>query len=191
MNDAYEARSEFYARARESRASIEYVRRHGLDMKAIERDAGAFTVLRVAYPCPDRFDFGGPDDVPSVVIQAHDESGVFADLVAWPIDAPGRFATMFGRVPMLGEGAVQNPATYFLGRPLRLYRTPLAWLQAGCEGAACILDPRAAAWRLLDPLGPIACDDARHQREVRTLLRSVADAVQLVVPAPSDRRANA
>jgi len=60
------------------------------------------------------------------------------DIAGVSIQDPHRFGTMLGKGSLLGLDQVDNPATYARG-PLKLVRTPLAWLQAGIEGCACIL----------------------------------------------------
>jgi len=62
------------------------------------------------------------------------------DLVAWN---PKRkiLATWRSSAFALGEDAIWNPASYFMGTALRVHRTPLEWLEAERDGI-CIVQPR-------------------------------------------------
>lgn len=79
-----------------------------------------------------------------------DESGIRAfvfkeldsdDLVAWrPASKrlPDRLATWRGVAFALGQDAIWNPASYFMGSALRVHADPLAWLKADRDGV-CIV----------------------------------------------------
>jgi hypothetical protein len=92
------------------------------------------------------------------------------DLCAWPVGSPDRFATCFGAAALLGADRVTNPATYYAGQHLQIYRTPLGWLRAGCAGAV-ILDPIAARFALSHARGPIAGEDLEHAKAIQKLTR--------------------
>jgi hypothetical protein len=151
-----------------------YARAHALDPRRIADFAGPLAVA----PCifwRDRFDLADPDDpdaVLSAVIEARvieDGEPVAVDLVAWPLDRPDAFATLSGAAEGLGIDAADNPATFFAGKALRIHRTPLGWLRAGCNGAV-ILKPRTAARWLAASTGAIAGDDDAHARLIARLL---------------------
>ena len=180
--------AELYVRHKTTLDGLEFLRRHGLDWECIARNAGCMVFASVDLLDNGLFDFCQHDGTPAAIIEALDRDCVtIVDLVAWPLDRPGAFASMFGRACMLGLGQVYNPATYYLGAPCRLHRTPLDWLRADGEGA-CILNKNAAARHLIDAPGPFACDDIAHGREVETLLQRLLANRVLV---PSKRRAAA
>lgn len=176
-----ELRAEFCDLAGWSPAWADYVHGHALDLAMVEAHAGAIGVCRVRFLPGRRFDFA-PDGRLAAVIEAFgaDDDRVL-DLVAWPVERPDKFATALGRAVGLGHARVESPATYHGGRPLRVFRTPLGWLQAGCQGAV-ILDPDAAPGWLPDALGPIAGEDIDHAREIARLLRPYVQPRRIVAP---------
>lgn len=104
------------------------------------------------------------------------------DLVAWPVEgASEQFGTLLGRAVLLGEARVRNPATYFGGKPLRVFSTPLAWLHHKCLGVV-ILDPALAAPLLAEALGFIAGEDVQHGRQLAHLLRHLVHPRRVVAP---------
>ena len=62
-----------------------------------------------------------PDDAgaePAAVVEVFAADGeTVLDLAAWPLGAPERVCTMFGRAPALGLAAARNPATSRPSRP--------------------------------------------------------------------------
>jgi hypothetical protein len=95
---------------------------------------------------------------------------------------------MFGRCGLLGLWQAMAPGTYFMGGSLKLHRSPLAWLQAGCDGAA-IVDRYLAGRQLLEAPGRIAAEDKAHGREISLLLRGAADIDNKVIYPVAMRRA--
>ena len=182
------ARDELYARWWLSQAGLAYMRNHGLDWGDIAAFAGCLVFTNVSFLENRRFDFSDTDGTPAAVIEALDRDGeTVIDLVAWPLDKPGAFASMFRRVSMLGTWHAFNTATYTFGEPLRLYRTPLGWLKAKCQGA-CIIDKAVAGRDLLDAPGPVACGNAAHALEVKAMFQALVSSRGLV---PANRRAAA
>jgi len=59
------------------------------------------------------------------------------DLIAWR-PASKRVATWRSSAFALGEDAIWNPASYFMGSALRVHADPLAWLKADRDGV-CIV----------------------------------------------------
>jgi hypothetical protein len=151
---------------------LDFIRNNALDVPTVWRFAGVLAVTHCVFYDHRRFDFADPaerETKPAAVIEAHgDDAETVIDLVAWPLDAPGRFGSLFGDAMLLGVDRVGNPATYFGGQHLQLYRTPLAWLQAGCAGAV-IIDPHGARFVLRRALGPIAGEDLDHARAIQRL----------------------
>ena len=164
-----------------ARPSIAYCRENTIDWVATEPMCGG------VFLAPVRFD--GPwfdiveDGEEAVVVEAlAEDSTTVMDLVAWPINDPTRFATAIGAASVLGENVAANPSTYFAGAPLRLFRTPLAWLQSGCDGAV-ILDPtRGARWLLDLPSSRIAAEDDGHAAEIEADRLALVTRQRLVVP---------
>lgn len=179
------ARSEFYARASNllfSPVYAKYAQGHALDIERITYFAGATSVLEIVDCGNGRFDFAGNGEpIEAFVIDVIDADGeTHIDIAAWPVDNPGHVLTMFGRAPLMGMWAALNPASYYMGKPLIMHRTPLEWLMSGCSGAA-VLVPDLAARLLIDLPGPIAARDHQHRLQLQKLMHSVVDADSVIV----------
>jgi hypothetical protein len=166
------ARAELNRRADPTLDWLDYVRNNAIDIETVARFAGLIAVTHCIFFDHRRFDFADPAEreaEPAAVIEALGDDGeTVNDLVAWSIAAPGRFASLFGDVSMLGSDRVGNPASYFGSQHLQLYKNPLRWLQAGCAGAV-IIDPYAARIMLRRAIGPIAGEDLNHARAIQKL----------------------
>jgi hypothetical protein len=184
------ARDELLLRADPTLDWLDYTRNNAIDIPTVRRFAGLIAVTHCVFFDHHRFDFADPAEreaEPAAVIEALGDDGeTVIDLVAWPIDAPGRFASLFGDVSMLGAERVDNPASYFAGQHLQIYKTPLRWLQAGCAGAV-IVDPHGARIALRRAVGSIAGEDIDHARAIQKLTRLPPQRVL----APLRRRAAA
>jgi hypothetical protein len=151
---------------------LDYVRNTGLDIPTVCRFVSVIAVTHCVFYDQGRFDFADSAEreaEPAAVIEAlGDDAETVVDLVAWPLDAPNRFCSLFGDVSLLGVDRVGNPAIYFGGQHLQLYKTPLRWLQAGCNGAV-VIDPLGARFVLRRVQRPIAGEDIGHARAIQKL----------------------
>lgn len=163
-----------------------YIRQQRLDICSVIAVAGWINVALVKYwtgnDGDEAFQFD-PDGIPSVVIEAilfdYDREPFCADLVAWPMSRPDYFITAMGQ----NDGAdVLGPQSMVgrRGAPLRIWRTPLHWLQAGGEGCV-LLKPGARHW-LRRAGGPFVAEDLEHGREIRDLLGRDGSRHQILVP---------
>ena len=166
------ARAELVSRANPTLDWLDYTRNAGLDIPTVCRFAGLIAVTRCVFFDHCRFDFADPAEreaeAAAVIEALGDDGETVIDLVAWAIDAPDRFASLFGDVSMLGDDRVDNPASYFGGAHLQLFKTPLRWLQASCNGAV-VIDPHGARIVLRRAGGPIAGEDIQHARALQKL----------------------
>ena len=171
-----------------ARPSIAYCRGLGIDWVATEPMCGG------VYIVPARFDGLWFDIVEdgeeAVVVEALADNAVtVVDLVAWPIADPTRYVTAIGAAAVLGENVAVNPTTYFGGVPLRLFRTPLRWLQEGCDGTV-ILDPaRGVRWLLDLASSRIAAEDDEHADELMKARAALFGDQHFVVPRQNRRAA--
>ncbi len=185
MMDLLFARGELLKRALPGACFLDYVRRHGLDLSRIERFAGATAVAPIIDCGNRRFEFGDGhrDATPGFIVEARGADGeTVIDLAAWPLDRPDHPMSMFGRVGLIGVAAAMNPTTYIFDKPLVIHRSPIDWLRSGCAGAAMV-DPRRAAWELIDCPGRIAGQDAAHARQLLEIANSVINRSRFVAPA--------
>jgi hypothetical protein len=170
--DLFSARVELNCRGDPSLDWLDYVRNSAIDIETVARFAGLIAVTHCIFYDRRRFDFADPAEreaeAAAVIEALGDDGASVIDLVAWPLEAPGRFASMFGNILMLGAARVTDPATYFDGQHLQLYKNPLRWLKAGCAGAV-IIDPHGARLVLRRATGPIAGEDLEHAKAIQKL----------------------
>lgn len=108
------------------------------------------------------------------------------DLVAWTREEPDRILRCLGVTHAIGIDQLFNPASYFASRPLRMHRSVLAWLAAGCDGIVP-LDCAAIRNRLdflpinLDGFR-LAAESLKHGRALRDALAPLPARVRILVP---------
>ena len=183
------ARQQFYQRADWTKATADYVAEHDIDLAAVNAYAGLITVTDCTFPGNGHFTLADEGGKAAAVIEVLDEDDeTIIDLAAWPVDRPDAFATMFD-ADALGMARVVNPATWAFGGVLNVWRTPLRWLQAGCQGCV-ILDHRNVASWLREALGPIEVEDVEHAKQVEAMLNLPPwPRKQILVPRSPERRA--
>jgi hypothetical protein len=72
---------------------------------------------------------------------------------------------------------------------LKIHKTPLDWVKAGCSGC-CILNHRHVAYWLSEALGPLAVEDVEQARQVDALLHPRPfPKIRILVPKAPDRQA--
>ena len=164
-----------------ARSSVSYCREHGIDWSSIEPATGGLFLANIVPDPPGRFRFD-PRGIEAAVVEAIGEDcESVEDIVAWPVGDPELVLTACGIATVLGEAHAANPATFALGQPLRLFRTPLAWLQAGCQGAVVLDYQRGARW-LRDLDGPIAAEDEAHAAHIREAIIATLRLTRIMVP---------
>ena len=179
--------SHFYELAHPVPEFMNYLGKYRIDLVEVGTSVGIFGVAlcrNFEYPDGSQgFEFSRRG-VPCAVIEAlcfRRMNGMCetysADLVAWPLDDQFSFATAMGPhegAELLGPlSAVQRG-----GHPLRIFRTPLDWLQNGCEGSV-VLKQGAEYW-LNKAGGPFIAEDFEHAVELRGL---VGCKHQILVPS--------
>lgn len=186
-----EWRADLQARAEPSREWMEYVRGAGISMPAVYAHCGLLALARCRFIAGQRFDWSGEDGELAAVIEVVEvERGepVTKDLVAWSIDEPSRFGTAMGTASILGGDQLRNPASFFPDQPLPVWRTPLAWVTAGCRGVV-LLDEVSGPRRLAGALGKLLAEDLEHAREIDRLCHPWLDRKRLLLPLPRTRGA--
>jgi hypothetical protein len=111
------------------------------------------------------FDTGG---VRAFVFKEFDSG----DLVAWrpgPKRTPDQLATWRGVAFALGEDAIWNPASYFMGSALRVHADPFQWLRSERDGI-CIVQP-TLAYAQLRHVKRLSFADTMHARWVQRWLQ--------------------
>lgn len=172
-----------------------FIRQNKIDLKSVEPHCGTLAVaLCKSYETVegDRLFEFSPQGIPCAVIEAilfRREGGNIepypADLIAWPLNSPDQFATAlvcYEGAELLGAWS----ACRTNHSPLAIHRTPLAWLQANCEGIV-LLKPGAEHW-LRKAGGPFVCDDTEHASSIRELLGALGRHHKILIPN-SERKA--
>ena len=164
----------------------------GITRKAID-NAGGIGLLRVT--ASGRFFEPAADGDLAVIVPDYrineDSTGAeLFDLVAFRIDNPSRtwIRTGYARALGLSNADAVRDATPIWRLPndppppvLKLYRTPLSWLRAACDGS-CILSPTWTEY-VLGAIGRVLPEDDRHAHELhRELHGRPARLPQIVLP---------
>jgi hypothetical protein len=180
----------FYEVAMPSIDVDRWLRARGVDMEIALALAGPICECPI-IPLGGTFQLGEKDERDAVAAVVHAVTGADAEtpigLVAWRRDRLEQVFTYPAvGLPALGINQLDNPATYFSGRPLRVHRRPLDWLSAGCCGIVP-LDYDALWWVLSElPERPdgyaLAAEDLQHADELIAELNPLPPGIRLVVP---------
>lgn len=152
--------------------SVEYIKQHQINQDSLAHHSGVLAVCRVQWFGERRFAFAD-DGMLAAVLTALDENKIMADLIAWPVDCPDKFAPALGRVAILGLDQIDDPDTWD-EHPLVIHRSPLRWLQHRCRGVV-VIDEQAASLHLGGALGQLVGEDQMHAREMTKSLRRRVD----------------
>jgi hypothetical protein len=150
MNPLQSMRWDLYQRgpALDFRASHESL---AIDETTIRARCGLIWTQRLQFFPGRRFDLVDDEGEgePAVFIECFGaDAWTRVDCCAWPVGRPADFALAFGFADLLGVDQIRNPASYFGGRPLPIFRTPETWLRAGGEGCVILNELTApASWR--------------------------------------------
>lgn len=168
--------------------SVSGLRQHGVCPAAVADQDVAIGALRVRFDDQAELFTQDDDGTPAIVIVPPSDNPT-DDVVAFDPSTPERFACFTGRMFALGDHRIDNPASYFAVGALPLYRTPLDWLRAECQGV-CLVDRRPAAIRArLAAVARVIVGDFEHGRELRDAFGRSQQRPKIIVP--SDRRAAA
>lgn len=167
LNPLGQLLEDFYTHADWREHEAAFARRYRLPMAAINSYTGGYFILPCEFDGNGFFKFSKQGEA-ACVFEVYDAETVI-DLCAFALAKPETFGTALGNAVVLGQCHIANPGTWALGKTLPIYRTPLEWLQAGCDGV-CVLDHVFAPAMLGDALGPLLAADEAHQRSLRNLL---------------------
>ena len=183
--EAAEWRADLIERAEPTDEWFGYVRGAGIDVRYIYAHASLLAVTRCEFLSGGRFDWAdGDDGEPAAVVEVVEiENGepVTVDLVAWSIAEPARFGLAMGRAPLLGGDQLINPASFFAGEPLQVWRAPLSWVRARCRGVVLLIEKCGPA-RLAGAIGKLAAEDLEHARQIDRLCYPWLSRRKLLVP---------
>ena len=126
---------------------------------------GMFGVSRIRIDADGTYE--PAEDGIGAIVMGVIEHNELSDLLAFCTAAPSRWWRRLGLAVYLGEEKVDYAA--FMKTPLRLFRTPVNWLRAECEGAV-VLDWRFGRSALFD-VSRIGAEDLDHREEIKRRLR--------------------
>jgi hypothetical protein len=166
------------------------LRARGVEMEIALLLAGPICECPI-IPLGSMFQLAEKDERGAAAAVVHVVTGADAEtpigLVAWRRDWPEEIFTYPTGLPALGINQIDDPATYFGGRPCPVHRTPLGWLKARCRGIAP-LDFDALWLALADlPERPggyaLAVEDLEHGDDLMAELNPLPPGVQLCIPS--------
>lgn len=108
-----------------------------------------------------------------------------ADLIAFRLEAPGRWHPVRRDAHLLGEDAVERAR--FDARPLRLSSSPLAWLAAGGTGA-CVVDWSLNPAAAFSGIPRLICDDPALETRLRQRVRETSTIPRIETAAAARRK---
>ena len=179
---------EFNLRSEPQLELANWLESQGVDVPQILNLAGPIVEHDIIVFPGAMFDFATPGSADSVRAVVHVAVGEDAetpvDLVAWTREQPDRILRCLGIAQAIGIDRLFNPASYFAGRPLRVYRSALAWLAAGCDGLVPL--DCAAIRHHLDCLRldncRLAAESLTHGRALRAALAPLPAHIRILVP---------
>jgi hypothetical protein len=167
-----------------------WLQARGVDMMRAIQLAGPICELAILRYPNREFRFAEDDERDAVRGVVHVVSGADAEtpigLVAWCRDRPDDVYQYPTGLPALGLDQLDNPASYFSGRALRVHRMPLDWLASGCDGIVPL--DLSALWSALDalPRGTeryvLIAESVQHGHALKTGLQPLPSHVRLVAP---------
>jgi len=170
-------------------ATASFVKSNRLDLEMVNAHAGTISLLPCAFDGAGYFDFDPGGDICCVFEVLDEDAATSTDLCAFSVIFPDRFGLAMGSAAVLGLTNVTNPASWAFGKVLPVYRRPIDWLRAGCEGVV-ILDHYAAPACLSRKLGNLLAEDEAHARELKSLLCTPqVDPTSILFPKSTARRA--
>ena len=134
----------------------------------IDHDARALCGL-TSIQAFGRFYEPNTDGQPVIIVPILDGDEL-CDLLCFDLDRPAEWFVRLGGEPLLGACALSDQ---LLGKPLHIYRTPLSWLRAGCDGVV-ILDPNRAYIDLVTAQYGLVGEDEAHTDELRRIMTETA-----------------
>lgn len=179
---------EFYDHADWTPSIAAHFKAHGIDDKLVLAHAGTAALLPCVFDGNGYFDLD-PEGETCLVFEVLDEdAATTVDLCASSIADPRRFGSAVGGIPVLGMTNVTNPASWAFGKVLPVFRRPLSWLRAGCQGVV-ILHHSGAADCLARKLGNLLAEDEAHARDLRSMLCTPpVDPSSILYPRSAMRR---
>lgn len=133
--------------------SLEWLAAQGVPRPTIARlyGAGDLGVTQAAWGQSGLWEPGG--GTAHLVLAVRDREGEIEDMLVFRAADPDRWAQRRGAAWLLGADQFHRVRWLDGAGPLRIFGTPLAWLQAGCCGI-CVLDWCSEAVTALRGLGP-------------------------------------
>jgi hypothetical protein len=188
-NLAAELAREFCERAIPDLGLLQWLRSQGVDVAHVLNVAGPIAEHSVTIH-RNSFEFaqdGASGAVRAVVhIAKGDDAETPVDLIAWTKELPQTMFRCLGVAAALGIDQIENPATWFTGKPLAVHRHALNWLRAKCEGIVIFSAFQVLAKLERLPARPagyaIAAESLAHGRALRRAWSPLPKGLRILVP---------
>jgi hypothetical protein len=149
-----------------SDAQIRWLLDQGVSAETLEAEPCSIAATKVRFE--GRFFIPDPDGEQALVFRAIDRDQVI-DLIAWSPHSD-KIGLFLGLAFCLGDqDQLYNPASWFAGGGLNIYRSPLEWLRANHRGIVIV--DRKQAYAMLRRVPRLLVDDIAHGEQVKRWLR--------------------
>lgn len=142
----------------------EELARHGVADPEIAMHCG-LTLFEIHGRFYEPTEYGAP----AIIVPVMDGDEL-CDLLAFDPREPEKWFVRLGDEPLLGASALSNQ---LLGKPLHIFKTPLSWLQGGCDGVV-LLDLNRAFVDLVTAPNGLVGEDGAHTDELRRMITETA-----------------
>lgn len=188
MTPAYRAKMAahmLYSATEADCLTVQWLNSYDIRLDAITNLVGPVCRHAVTFFAGGRFEYDPFGEQAFCIVLMGEDAETELDILAWSARDPETFGTLLGQAGLAGATAVTNPASYTGGKACPLWRAPLDWLRAGCEGA-CVLDLALARPVLARAPGLLLVEDFDHAQELH--ITGALQARQIVMPEDAASR---
>lgn len=182
---AKRAALELYESTGADSLTVQWLGSYDIEIDEITNLVGPVCRHAVTFYGATRFEFDPFGEGAFCIVLTDEDAKTELDVLAWSARDPVTFGTLLGQAGLAGAAAITNPASYTGGKACPVWRTPLDWLRAGCEGA-CVVDPIMARPVLARAPGMLLVEHFDHAQELH--INGALQARQIVMPEePANR----
>jgi hypothetical protein len=156
---------DLYAREDANVAVLGHLLDLGIDLDHVTNLIGPVCHAPVTFFEGGLYDYDTLGTMAYLFVVFAEDAETEVDIVAWSAREPNLFGILLGKAALLGADQLFNPATFYGGKPCRLWRTPLRWLQECCDGAV-VLQSVPASLVFAKVSGKVCAEDETHAREL-------------------------
>jgi hypothetical protein len=159
-----------------TKAQIGWLLDHGISVETLEAEPCSIAATTVRFE--GRFFIPDPDGEKALIFRATDRDEVI-DLIAWS-PRTDQLGSFLGLAFCLGDqDQLHNPASWFAGGGLNIYRSPLGWLRGNRRGIV-IVDAQQT-YAMLRHVPRLLVDNIAHGEQVKRWMRPPKLTTQILV----------